>query len=194
MQEKDSWQTKHFVLAGMIAALTFALAFGLGIGIISATGIPATGSIANIFVCVMVVVIGAHLAPRFGFGTLTMALVFTFAIPTVIGGPPGVYKVVNGAVIGLIYDCFLLLGKRRAWSHVVGGGAGGAASIALVYASLLLYGLPGIEKLQGLVVPLTGAMFVVGALGALTGVALFQRRLKHLGAVQRLLGQPGGPD
>jgi len=173
----------------MIAALTFALAFGLGVGIISVTGIPATGSIANIFVCVMVVAIGAQMVPFFGFVTITMGLVFTFAIPTVIGGPPGIYKVLNGAIIGLVYDSILFLGKRRSWSYAVGGGASGATSIVLVYISLLLYGLPGIEKLQKLVGPLTGVMFVVGALGALTGVALFQKRLKRLGAVQRLLDQ-----
>ena len=100
----SKWTIRDFGLSGIFAAITFGLAFALGAGIITATGIPATGGIANIFIAVLVVLIGMQICPKFGFGTLTVGLIFTFAIPTVIGGPPGAYKVVNGLLIGLVLD------------------------------------------------------------------------------------------
>src|ERR1700694_1178089 len=118
------WPLKIYLLSPMLAALTFALAFALGAGLIVATGIPATGGIANIFVAVLIMIIGVKIAPRFGFATLTIALVFLFAIPTVIGGPPGPQKIINGLVIGLTADVILALGQRTRWAHIVAGSVG----------------------------------------------------------------------
>src|ERR1043166_8100416 len=134
----QKWEIKDFVLSGILAALTFALAFALGAGIILATGIPATGGIANMFVAVLVLVIGVQMAPKFGFGTLTIGLVFTFAIPTIIGGPPGAYKVVNGIVIGFVADTVLALGRRTRWSHILAGALGSVTSILSVYVALVV--------------------------------------------------------
>ncbi len=167
--------------------MTFALAFLLGVGIITATGIPATGGIANIFVAVMLIVVGMQIVPKFGFATLTAALIFTYAIPTVIGGPPGVHKVLNGILIGLVADIVAVAFGRGRLAYMFAGMFGAITSILSIYAVLVILNLPGVAKLKPLLLPLTGVQAVLGLLAGLAGYALFQRRLKKLAAVQRLM-------
>lgn len=183
----NRWQTKHFVLSGILAAVTFAMAFVLGAGIIMTTGIPATGGIANIFAAVLLIIIGVKIVPKFGFGILTLILVFTFAIPTVIGGPPGLFKVVVGFLIGLTLDSVLILGRRTRAAHIVGGGLGSVVSIVSIYIALLLLKLPGADALDKLVAPLAAMQAVIGAIAAWVGLLIFEKRLSKLSAVKRLM-------
>ena len=181
------WQVKDFVLAGVFGVMTFAVAFLLGAGIILTTGIPATGGIANIFVAVFIVVIGLHLVPRYGFAALSIGILFLVATPTIIGGPPGVYKIANGILIGLVIDTILHLGRRRKAAYILAGSAGAMTSILSIYGAMRLLHLPGVERLQPLVLALTLIQGVTGALGAWLAVEVFHRRLQHLQAVQRLM-------
>ncbi len=184
---ENKWRVKHFIISGIVAALTFALAFALGAGIIFATGIPATGGILNIFAAVVVVMIGMKIVPKFGFATLTMAIMFTIAIPTVIGGPPGVYKVVDGILIGLTLDIITAIGKRSKLSHIIAGSIGAMVSILSLYFALVILNLPGVTKLAPLLkflVPLQG---ITGALGSWVGLSIFEKRLKNISAIQRLM-------
>ncbi|HEX8843984.1 MAG TPA: hypothetical protein VF791_05045 [Pyrinomonadaceae bacterium] len=186
----QKWVIKHFIISGILAAITFALAFALGAGIILATGVPATGGIANIFVAVLVLVIGVKIVPKFGFAILTIALVFTFAIPTIIGGPPGIYKILNGLLIGLVVDIILVLGRRTRWAHILAGSFGSMISILSIYVALVILQLPGASKLAPLLLPLTAMQAVLGALAAWIGLQIFERRLSKLGSVQRLMASP----
>lgn len=181
-----AWPLKIYLLAAMLAALTFALAFVLGVGLIVTTGIPATGGIANIFVAVLIMIIGARLVPRFGFATLTLTLLFLFAVPTVIGGPPGPQKIINGLVIGLAADVILAVGKRSWWAHIVAGSVGAMVSIVSIYFVMLALSLPGVDKLAPLLLPLTLMQGVLGALAAWLALVLYDKRLAKLAAVKRL--------
>ena len=184
------WSLKHFILSGVLAALIFALAFLLGAGIISATGIPATGGIANIFVAVFVLIIGMKVVPKFGFSTLTVGIVFTLAVPTIIGGPPGVYKPVNGILIGLVADITIYIGRYNRWSYILGGSLAAVTSIVSIYVAMVVLKLPGIEGLRPLLLPLSVMQAVLGALAAWGAVLVFERRLVQLNSVERLRASP----
>lgn len=188
--KQKGWEIKHFVMAGVFAAVTFAVAFILGSGIILATGIPATGGIANIFAAVLIAIIGVKLVPKFGFATLTIGLLFTLAIPTIIGGPPGVYKTINGILIGLTADIVLLIGRRSQLAHIIAGSLAAVVSIVSIYIALVILNLPGVEKLKPLLFPLSILQAVTGAAGAYTGLVIFNRRLIKINAVKRLMSQP----
>jgi hypothetical protein len=181
------WQLKHFVISGIFASITFAVAFLLGSGVILATGIPATGGIVNIFVAVLIMMIGIKIVPKFGFATLTMAIMFAIAIPTVIGGSIGIYKVINGLLIGLTFDSVVYLGKRTNLSHIIGGALGSMVSIISLYYALVALGLPGVEKLSPLLKYLIPLQGFNGAMGSWVGILIFNKRLKKLTAVQRLM-------
>lgn len=183
----SSWQLKHFILSGVFAALTFAVAFALGSGIIMATGIPATGGFVNIFAAVFVVMIGIKIAPKFGFGILTMTIMFTIAIPTVIGGPPGAYKIAIGFLIGLTFDTILLIGNRNKINYIIAGSLGAVVSILSVFFSLVILNLPGVDQLRPLLKYLVPLQALTGALGAWVSVVVFEKRLSKLSAIQRLM-------
>lgn len=185
--KEQGWEIKHFVMAGIFSATAFAVAFVLGAGIILATGIPATGGIANIFAAVFILIIGVKLVPKFGFATLTVGLLFTLAIPTIIGGPPGVYKIANGTLIGLVVDIVLVIGRRSRLAHIIGGSIGAVVSILSIYAALVIFRLPGVEKLAPLLLPLTILQALMGAVGAFASLLIFERRLSKLNAVKRLM-------
>lgn len=182
----SSWSVRDFVLAGVIGALTFAVAFILGAGIISATGIPATGGIANIFAAVFVVTVGMKIVERRWFATLAITIVFGLAIPTIIGGPPGAHKIVNGLVIGLSYDITLIILGYSRIGYVIAGSSASVVSILSIYVALVVFGLPGAAQLRPLLLPLAGLQAITGALGAWAAVAVFDRRLSKIDAVKRL--------
>lgn len=185
--QNTKWQIKHYILSGIFAALTFAIAFALGAGIIMATGIPATGGFVNIFAAVFVVMIGLKIVPKFGFGILTMSIMFAIAIPTVIGGPPGIYKILIGFLIGFTFDLVLLLGRKANLSYILAGSLGAVVSILSVYFSLIILQLPGIEQLRPLLKYLVPLQAITGALGAWISIAVFNKRLSKLSAIQRLM-------
>ncbi len=184
---KEYWQLRDFIFAGIAGALIFAIVFLLGSGIILATGIPATGGIVNIFAAVLLMSIAVRIVPKYGFATLTMAITFSIAIPTIIGGPPGAYKPIIGILLGLTFDSIVLIMKRTTTSHIIGGALASAMSLTVIFFTMQILGLPGVDKLQPLLKFLIPFQALNGALGAWAGNTIFKKRLQNLPAVKRLM-------
>lgn len=184
---KNNWQLRDFVFAGITGALVFATAFLLGSGIILATGIPATGGLVNIFAAVLLMTIAVRIVPKFGFATLAMAITFSIAIPTIVGGPPGAYKPIIGLLLGLTFDSIVTILKRTNSSHIIGGALASAMSITAIFFAMQILELPGVDKLQPLLKILIPIQALNGALGAWVGNTIFKKRLQNLPAVKRLI-------
>lgn len=183
----NEWTLRDFIFSGIAGALVFAVVFLLGSGIILATGIPATGGIVNIFAAVLLMTIAVRIIPKFGFATLTMAIVFSIAIPTIVGGPPGAYKPIIGFLLGLSFDVIVTFFRRSTLSHILGGAFSSALSITAIFFAMLILELPGVEQLQPLLKFLIPIQALNGALGAWAGNTIFKKRLENLPAVKRLL-------
>lgn len=186
-KERNSWELKDFVFAGITGALIFAFAFLLGSGIILATGIPATGGIANILVAVLLMTIAKHIKPKFGFATLALAITFTIAIPTIIGGTPGAYKIIVGILIGVTIDSAVLIFKNTNISYLIGCSLGAMVSIVSIFIAMKIMVLPGVDKLQPLMLYLTPIQGVNGLIGAFLGNYIFNSKLKNLPAIKKIL-------
>ncbi len=183
----NNWQLKNFVFAGIAGALIFAIAFLLGSGIILATGIPATGGILNIFAAVLLMTIAVRIVPKFGFATLALAITFSIAIPTIVGGPAGAYKPIIGFLLGLTFDTIVTVMKRTTASHILGGALASAMSLTAIFFAMQILELPGVEKLQPLLTFLIPVQALNGALGAWAGNSIFRKRLQNVPAVKRLM-------
>ena len=183
----NNWQLKDFVFAGIVGAIVFAIAFLLGSGIILATGIPATGGIANILAVAIFMTIAKHIRPIFGFATLALLITFALAIPTIIGGTPGVYKIIVGILIGLTFDVFVLLMKNSNKAYLLGGAIGAMVSIVSIYIAMVVLGLPGADKLQPLLIFLVPLQGINGMLGAWIGNKIFHNKLKDIPAIKRFI-------
>lgn len=184
---RQKWELNDFVFAGITGALIFAFAFLLGSGIILATGIPATGGVANILVAVFFMTIAKHIKPKFGFATLSLAITFALAIPTIIGGPPGVYKIVVGILIGLTIDMTIFLFRNTNISYLIGCSLGAMVSIISIYFAMIIMDFPGIDKLEPLMKYLVPLQGVNGIIGAFLGNKVFNSRLKSLPAIKKIM-------
>ena len=183
----NSWKINDFAFAGITGALIFATAFLLGAGIILATGIPATGGIVNILVAVLVMTIAKHIKPKFGFATLSLTIMFAIAIPTIIGGTPGVYKILIGFLLGLTFDLVVYLLKNTNKSYLLAGALGSVVSIVSIFFAMKFLELPGVDKLQPLLKFLIPLQALNGLVGAFLGNKIFNNRLKDLPAVKRMM-------
>lgn len=184
---KQSWELNDFVFAAITGALIFAFAFLLGSGIILVTGVPATGGIANILVAVFFMTIAKHIKPKFGFATLALAITFTIAIPTIIGGTPGVYKIIVGILIGLTIDFTVLILRGSNISYLIGCSFGAMVSIVSIFLAMKVMNFPGIEKLQPLMKYLIPFQGLNGLLGAFLGNKVFNSRLKDLSVIKKFM-------
>jgi hypothetical protein len=183
----NKWTINDFVFAGITGALIFAVAFLLGAGIILATGVPATGGIVNILVAVLLMVIAKHIKPKFGFATLALTITFAIAIPTIIGGTPGIYKIAVGLAIGIIFDLVISFFRNANFSYLIAGSLGAVVSIGTIFIAMQLMDLPGIDKLAPLMKYLIPIQAINGLVGALLGNLIFNKRLKTLPAIQRMM-------
>jgi hypothetical protein len=178
--------SRELSICALFGALIFLEAFILGSAVISVTGIPATGSLLNVFFGLFFLSIGVRLVPRFGSATIMATLEGILTIPTVINGPPGVQKILMMFLLGLIFDIIIYLSKGSNRGYIIGGAVGGAGIVTFIYASLVLLGLPGAAQLQVILIPLIIANIILGGTGAYAGLWIFEKKLKHRGFIKQL--------
>ncbi|MBN2095401.1 MAG: hypothetical protein JW727_05105 [Candidatus Aenigmarchaeota archaeon] len=181
-----NFSVRELAVCALFGAMIFAEGLILGTAVISLTGIPATGSLLNMFFALMLIVIGIKLVPKFGAATLITAILGVLSIPTVINGPPGVQKVLITFLLGFLFDVIVYLGSRSNKSHIVAASVGAPGLILMVYVELLVLGLPGLAQLQPVLVPLMLANLVLGAAGAYTGLWVYEKKLKSRAFVSRI--------
>lgn len=177
---------KDLVVCGAFGALILVVGFILGSALLIATGIPATGTLANMLVAVLIAVIGLKIVDKFGAAIVMLTIEGTLSVPTLINGPPGIHKILMLFIVGLIADIILLLTKRSNRGYIFLGFITGIEIVVFIYLSLLLLGLPGEEKLRAIVLPLSLVSGLMSGIGAYIGVKVYDTKLKHLSVVQNL--------
>lgn len=180
---------KALVVAGGMSALLFALNLATGSTLTIATGIPiasilVTGTFFGFFI-----VLTGIIAAEFGSLIILMTLYSAFAIPTVLLGPPGVYKVAVGFLMGIGFDVPILLLKRRRFSYYIGLLGAEVVGIPSLFAAFIALGLPGKEQFLKLW-PVVGIVAIVtGSLGIFLGQLIFDKKLKNLSQVKALMSR-----
>ena len=162
------------------------MAFILGSAILMATGIPASGGLANMFAAIFIAVIGFKIVDKFGAATVFFTVMGVLAIPTPIMGPPGVHKVGVMFLMGLIFDIVLFIFKRKNVGYLIGAAITGVDGAIFIYMLLVLLGLPGAGLLRPMLIPFSIIYAILGLVGAYTGLLIYDKKLKHLSVVQSL--------
>jgi len=171
------FDARELAICGLFGGLTFLEGYLLGTAVISMTGIPATGSLFNMFLGLLLFSIGVKLVPKFGSATIIATIEGILTIPTAINGPPGVQKVLMLFFLGLVFDIIVHMTRRKNWGFALGGGIGAAGIVGFIYLELLLLQLPGLAGLQAILIPLIIANLALGSFGAYAGAIIFDRRL-----------------
>jgi hypothetical protein len=177
---------RELSVCALFGAVLFFLVFTLGAGIITATGIPMSGGIANMVVAVLVLTIGKNIVPKFGSASLILTVAAIIAVPTITWGPPGIYKVPMQFLLGLTYDlAFYLLGQNK-WRDILAGGAVGGIAAPNMYLFLAVLGLPGADKLAPLLAVFSGLYLVLGIFGGHVGKWIYETKLKNRAFIKQL--------
>ena len=182
----EKFTTKELITCALFGAIIFLVLFILGTALIAITGIPASGGILSMLISVLIATIGVRIINKFGTATIIFAITGTLAIPTLIFGPPGVYKIFLLLMTGLIYDLIVIVLKRNKTSYIITGTIVGMCAPLLIYISLILIGLPGPEKLKPMLAIFSVVYAVLGAIGAYLGIWIFENKLKNKAFVRQL--------
>lgn len=178
--------TIHLVLSGGFGAMLFIVNFLLGATLTYLFGIPGLSGLITGLTSGFVIAIAASSSPRFSTVSIAFTLYCVLAIPTVLMGPPGVYKVVVGLFAGLAYDSLSTLFRNRKTAHYIGWVAYTSVILALTYFAYVWLKLPEIQKFQRLVFFLFFAFLIEGFVGTHLGHLFFRRHLQKNRIVQQL--------
>ena len=119
--------------------------------------------------------------------TLIFGIYGLLSIPTVLLGPPGIYKFPLGILIGLSFDLLISLFKRKTFSFYIAQVGYSAALMFFLFGAMKLLNLPGVEKVQKALIPGMAVVLVLGFVGIFVGTVFFNKRLKNLSKVKALM-------
>jgi hypothetical protein len=183
----EQWISGRDVLmVSMLATLSFVVENTIGLVLIPfVSGIPLIGGTISAIPDAVIVFLGAYLVPRRGAILLFATILLTLSTVTPSFGPPGLYKILIGIALGLIFEAILLF-SRRETAYVIATAVVFSASIPVTFLAWQLFELPGIDSLRSQVPFLMSLYFVEGAIGAALGYLLYRHRLARLRLVRHL--------
>ncbi len=80
-----------------------------------------------------------------------------------------------------------MLGKNK-FVYAAAGAAVGISAPLLIYVFLILFGLPGADKLKPILVMLCAVYTLLGAIGTYLGLWLYDKKLKDKAFVKQIQG------
>ncbi len=174
-------------IGGLFGALAFALAYIIGMALTLATGIPIASAAVNGIIVCFVMVLGAKIINKHGAFTLMAFVYSVLAIPVFLLGPPGPHKIIIGLGMGILYDLIIFVTKKQSWGYILGSILFIASGVTLVLLSMILLGLPGVERLKEVFVVLILVSSLPASLGAFLGIKVFHKKFENLTFVKNMM-------
>lgn len=177
---------KLWIISGAFGGLLFAINLALGAGITYATGNPGFSGLITGLTTSFVLYILYRLTNKFGAITIAFTIYSILAIPTVLLGAPGIYKIIIGLLSGLAFDTVLYFFKYKFKGYIVGFFVFVLVMIPLTYYSYVYLALPNLEKFKNAIFMLAGIFIVEGWIAAFLAKIFFNKRLKNLSSVKNI--------
>jgi hypothetical protein len=179
--------TKGAIVAGVFGAAMWALSFATGAMLVYATGIPGLSGFVTGLIQPFFLVVVIKIVPRFGAFVLAFSVYAILSIPTVLLGPPGVYKILIAVFSGLCAEFVLAITRRRTWGIFLAFITFGIALSVSAYAAFHLMHLPGAEAFEK-AFPFIATIYTVETVvGAAIGIWVFRRYLAESTIVTSLM-------
>lgn len=186
-QNPPRWLTRQdTIVICVVVMMSFAVENTIGLLLLPILGIPLVGGLLSAIIDALLIFLGSYLVPRRGTALLFATLLLLLSTLTPSFGPPGPYKILIGAGLGLTCEVLLLLLGRKAWAYVITIAIAFGLSIPMTYAAWVAFGIPGIEQLRSKLMLFTALYAILGAIGASFGVALYRLRLSRHEAIRRI--------
>ena len=180
------FDTKELVFIALIGALVFAQAFILGVVLIAATGTSMTGGLITAFTTAFILVLAALTIQKFGTITIIVLIHTVLSSPTINLGPPGVYKIGLGIILGLVVDSVLYFGKYKRFAYYISFAFGYAALVPAMFYFLTLLGMPAADKLAPFILPMMGIYVVESLLATWLARVIYFKKLKNKRIIKQI--------
>ncbi len=155
--------TRHpraMMLAGVNTALLYVLNFVSGQALSAIFAIPGLSGIVTGFTVPFFLALTFLITRGYGTFTVMWTLYSVAAIPTLLMGPPGPYKVLIGVSAGLVFDAIVYLSRGSNRGLYIGFVLYTTVMMAMFLALLHWLKLPGFDITVKAVVAIT-AVFVI---------------------------------
>jgi hypothetical protein len=169
------FKTKELIFIALVAAFAFVIMFSLAGTINVITGTPLIGGLALNIIFSFIVATALLVVRKFGAASLMVLIYAGFSIPTTNFGPPGVYKLLMGLIVGIIIDVILFYANYKKVAYYIGMGLIFLLSVPLLYVFLILLQMPAAEKIASLIFPLMGVYLVEALIGTWLGFKFYKR-------------------
>lgn len=179
-------RSKLWIISGSFGGLLFAINLAFGAGITYATGNPGFSGLITGLTTSFVFYILYRLTNKFGAIAIAFTVYSILAIPTVLLGAPGPYKVIVGLLSGLALDSILYLFKYKFKGYILGFLVFVIVMIPITYFSYVYLALPNLEKFKSAMFMLAGIFTVEGWFAAWIAKKFYDNRLKNLSSVKNI--------
>lgn len=171
--------TKQMVFLALMAAGLLVINLIIGGWVIALTGIPMANMIVTAISFGIWIGFICRAMPVFWTWTIFLLVYSILELPTALGGAPGFWpKVPINIITGLVADLLIYLMKYRKWSIFPGFYALILVNTLAFVFFMKLLGLPGVEKLVSLLPIVIPLYWLIGTVGLIVGMKLFERMNK----------------
>jgi hypothetical protein len=151
---------------------------------------PLTGGLVSAIPNAVVIFLGVYLIPRIGGPTLYALIFLTLTTFTASFGPPGIYKIAIGLLLGLTFEVVVIVGRRGDIAYFVAVALAFGLSVDFTYLSWQVFGVASAHnsqvQLRPLLPMLTGVYALLGLLGSWIAYVIYQHRLARYRVIQQL--------
>lgn len=176
---------RSLTIAAGFGALMFFFNFIASTTMVTLTGIPGTGGVAVGVLLGYLIAILVMLVPRTGVITVAFLVFGILSVPTIVMGPPGLYKL-GLLPMAIIMDACLALIKQRKAALYIGMSIGLVSGMIAFYYLLLAMGFPAAERFGKYILPITAVLVAEVLLGIWLGILTYEKRLKKLKVVRQM--------
>lgn len=164
--------TLELVWIAVVAALVFAINAGGAYVLTVIAANPSAGGAVMLFVTPWLGILTGLIIRKAGTLTLLALVAGVMYIPTpFITAGPGVTKILVPLISSFLADVMLFLFLRRSekLAAFVSGGVMGTAAWLVVFWLYVMLGVPGADRVARIIIPMTFAALLVGALAGWVG-------------------------
>ena len=177
-----------WIIAGGFGGALFAMNLAFGAGLTYASGQPGLSGLVTGFTTAFVLFGVVAITRRFGAVTIAFTLYCLLAVPTVLMGPPGIYKILVGFAAGLALDIVLYVAKYRFVGFLIGFVGYVAVLLVGTYGAFMYLNLPQIERFRSAMLALAAIFTVQGWVGAWASRKFLVPRIKSIPAFNLMGG------
>lgn len=173
--------TKHpraMVLAGINTALLYALNFVSGQALSAVFAIPGLSGIVTGFTVPFFLSLTFLITRGYGTFTVMWTLYSVAAIPTLLMGPPGPYKVLIGFIAGLVFDAVVFISNNKNRGLYFGFVLYTIAMMALFLSILHWLKLPGFDITTKAVAIITVVFIIEGIISIYAAIKTAPRMIR----------------